>query len=464
MLWIWGAFTVLAVGIGWRSFRFFFLPLRWRSPLPAGDDVPTLDERDPEHTMPPHPQGWIPLLHAHELRAGDVRQVRALGRLFAVYRGASGRVAVTDAFCPHLGANLAAPSLGARVDGECLRCPFHGWQFDALDGGGGCARIPYTDKLPGRRATLPVFPSAEADGLVWVWHDAAGGAPTWELPEPSTPGRLDAYWELELAAHPQDITENQADLAHAGVLHARLNRWLTFIVYPNDVAVAPGERLGLDWSRRAEWTGPEIATALGREDWRTVVRAGRPGASREDVRAHVELLRRLEREGPHLRDRFPDGGPRHTAEMTAATVGALGAGGRFVRVFLVIRQVGPCVLKIAMSLRLRGRWRRLPVTVTMAATPTGPCRSTIRVAATSEGAPRWLSKVVLGLFYLLGMQDFRIWGTKAYRARPPFVDGDGRIPAFRKWYSQFYAPTTASLGAPESMRSVTRTADATPLS
>ncbi len=446
---VWLAALVILAGallVG-RVAWFLLAPLRWRSPLETGPHLPTPEERAP---LPPlYPGGWIPLLSAHELRPGEVRQVRALGRLFAVYRGESGRVAVTDAFCPHLGANLAEPMLGASVVGDCLRCPFHGWQFDAVERGGECVRVPYAEKLPRRRATLGTHLAVEQDGLVWVWHGA--GAPSWTLPEPEPPGRLDAFWELELGANVQDIMENQADLAHAGILHLELLRdlrgwrllapWLHFVVYPNDVEVAPGGRLGLDWSERDRWLGPPPPRKPSRDDWRVMVRAADPRATDEDVRA----LRRVYQEGTRLRDGLPPGCDerRHPPEMTAAHVGALALfGGRlWVRSFLVIRQVGPCLLKISMAVWLRGRWRRLPVTVRMAATPVGPCRATIRVSVRAErrAVPRALSKLVLGMFYLLGMQDFRIWNSKSYRARPPFVDGDGHIPAFRKWYARFFS-------------------------
>lgn len=35
-------------------------------------------------------------------------------------------------------------------------------------------------------------------------------------------------------------------------------------------------------------------------------------------------------------------------------------------------------------------------------------------------------------------QDFPIWENKAHRAHPLLCDGDGPIPAFRRWASQFY--------------------------
>ena len=33
---------------------------------------------------------------------------------------------------------------GGRVKGDCLECPFHGWQFRGSDGQ--CNHIPYADK------------------------------------------------------------------------------------------------------------------------------------------------------------------------------------------------------------------------------------------------------------------------------------------------------------------------------
>ena len=46
-----------------------------------------------------------------------------------------------DAYCPHLGANIG---IGGRVIGDCLECPFHGWQFRGSDGK--VTKIPYADK------------------------------------------------------------------------------------------------------------------------------------------------------------------------------------------------------------------------------------------------------------------------------------------------------------------------------
>ena len=72
------------------------------------------------------------LLESRDLRQGQVRQVDALGLNLAVYRSSdSDNVFVTDAYCPHLGANIA---VGGRVTGDCIQCPFHNWRYCGVSG------------------------------------------------------------------------------------------------------------------------------------------------------------------------------------------------------------------------------------------------------------------------------------------------------------------------------------------
>ena len=63
------------------------------------------------------------------------------GLSLAVFRDDNGVPHVLDAYCPHLGADLGA---GGQVVGECLQCPFHGWEFSGTDGQ--CVKIPYANK------------------------------------------------------------------------------------------------------------------------------------------------------------------------------------------------------------------------------------------------------------------------------------------------------------------------------
>ena len=63
---------------------------------------------------------------------GAVVPVDALGLNLAVFRGESGKVFVTSAYCPHLGANVA---IGGRVRG--------GWWPECSPGDWGLYPLPF---------------------------------------------------------------------------------------------------------------------------------------------------------------------------------------------------------------------------------------------------------------------------------------------------------------------------------
>src|SRR5258705_3152383 len=110
----------------------------------------------------PIPNGWFMVAYSDEIAAGKVLGLRYFGEDLVAYRGADGAVRVMDAYCPHLGANL---SRGGKVEGDTIRCPFHGWRFA---GDGACVEIPYAQRIP-PRAQLRVWPSLERNGALWVW-------------------------------------------------------------------------------------------------------------------------------------------------------------------------------------------------------------------------------------------------------------------------------------------------------
>ncbi|XP_018052810.1 PREDICTED: cholesterol 7-desaturase-like, partial [Atta colombica] len=92
--------------------------------------------------LPPvYPNGWFALLESSQIKKGQVKHVSALSENFAVFRTERGIINILDAYCPHLGANMAE---NGRVKGDCLECPFHSWKFRGEDGY--CENIPYTTK------------------------------------------------------------------------------------------------------------------------------------------------------------------------------------------------------------------------------------------------------------------------------------------------------------------------------
>ncbi len=64
-----------------------------------------------------------------EMKAGDIRQVRAAGQTLALFGVASAVYAIDDT-CPHRGCPLSDGDL----DGATLTCTCHGSQFDVRTG------------------------------------------------------------------------------------------------------------------------------------------------------------------------------------------------------------------------------------------------------------------------------------------------------------------------------------------
>lgn len=64
-----------------------------------------------------------------------LKAVRLLGQDLVLFRDSGQRWGLLDRNCPHRGADLAF----ARHEGEGIRCPFHGWKFDAA---GRCLETP----------------------------------------------------------------------------------------------------------------------------------------------------------------------------------------------------------------------------------------------------------------------------------------------------------------------------------
>jgi phenylpropionate dioxygenase-like ring-hydroxylating dioxygenase large terminal subunit len=99
---------------------------------------------------------WHPVLPVRALRRAPVG-VRLCGHDLALFRAANGSIGAFDDQCPHRRMRL---SLGS-VDGDKLRCKYHGWTF-AQDGQG---ESPGTPKL---HACVRSFDTREAEGYIWV--------------------------------------------------------------------------------------------------------------------------------------------------------------------------------------------------------------------------------------------------------------------------------------------------------
>jgi nitrite reductase/ring-hydroxylating ferredoxin subunit len=117
-----------------------------------------------------HPACWYLFCESSQVKSKPFSK-GILGRQLVAYRTAHGQVAVLDAHCAHLGADLGC----GTVVGETLECPFHNWRYGT---NGVCTSIPHAAEIPSF-ARLRTYPVAERHGSVFFFN---GPEPLFPLP------------------------------------------------------------------------------------------------------------------------------------------------------------------------------------------------------------------------------------------------------------------------------------------
>jgi phenylpropionate dioxygenase-like ring-hydroxylating dioxygenase large terminal subunit len=123
------------------------------------------------------PEAWYFTVRSSELKRGQVVSFQILNQRFAIFRGEDGTVHALDAFCPHMGTDLA---LG-KVVGNRVQCFFHQWEFD---GAGECRKIPClkSDDIHTKVRTK-TYPTTEKYGLIWIYAGQDPKVPVLDVPD-----------------------------------------------------------------------------------------------------------------------------------------------------------------------------------------------------------------------------------------------------------------------------------------
>lgn len=153
--------------------------------------------------------GW-----SRDFPDGSPRALTLLDEPLVFYRGASGTLAALEDRCCH----RLAPLSHGRVEGDDLRCLYHGLKF-APDGA--CVEMPGRGTVP-QAMKVRAFPLVERHSAAWIWMgdpalaDAAlipdfvgVDDPRWQM----LPGRMDYDASYRL------IQDNLLDLSHVAWVH-----------------------------------------------------------------------------------------------------------------------------------------------------------------------------------------------------------------------------------------------------
>jgi phenylpropionate dioxygenase-like ring-hydroxylating dioxygenase large terminal subunit len=180
-----------------------------------------------------HPDHWYPLAWSREVKRGKAHGVRFAGDPIVLVRTESGQVFALEDRCAHRQVPLSA----GVVDGESIRCCYHGWTYDCA---GRCTDIPYLgrERLPnGVRA----YPCREAAGLIFVFTGdpaLAGQAKFPELGSAEDSAYKTRRFGGEVKCHYTFMHENLMDMNHQ-FLHRRQMGSMR--------ARSLGRRRGEDW-------------------------------------------------------------------------------------------------------------------------------------------------------------------------------------------------------------------------
>lgn len=121
---------------------------------------------------------WMPAGASCELPSGSALPRRLLGEDLVLYRDTQGRPALIEERCPHRRTSLT----GGLVDADGIRCPYHGWKFDAS---GACLEMPAEppDSNLLRSVRARAYPVEELGGLLFAYlgPDPAPLLPRYDL-------------------------------------------------------------------------------------------------------------------------------------------------------------------------------------------------------------------------------------------------------------------------------------------
>ncbi len=142
-----------------------------------------------------------------------------LGRVFlgepvVMYRPSGGMPVAFEDRCRH----RRAPLSRGRVEGDSLRCGYHGFLYDAA---GTCIWVPGQTSVP-PDARLRSYPLRERRGFIWIWMGEPALADEAAVPDfywHDDPEWAAASGHMPVACNYLLLVDNLLDLSHLAFLH-----------------------------------------------------------------------------------------------------------------------------------------------------------------------------------------------------------------------------------------------------
>ena len=203
---------------------------------------------------------WQPVLVGDELAVGRPKRIQVLGEYFTAYRGEDGIAHVVQDACPHRQTQLF---LG-WVEGNCIRCFYHGWKFDPA---GNCVEQPAETEAFKHKVKIRAHPTREYLGLVFAYL-GEGEAPEFPLmPEVDVEKDTVLYNRHPVPCNYFQRVENDMDELHLHFVHKVSTDEVGLVEFP-DINVTETEygilrrgirkEQGHNVTRTALWMMPNV--------------------------------------------------------------------------------------------------------------------------------------------------------------------------------------------------------------
>jgi 5,5'-dehydrodivanillate O-demethylase len=117
---------------------------------------------------------WQPVYRSQDLTAGRAMPVTIMSEHFTLYRGEEGAPHAVAFRCAHRGTQLST----GWVEGDNLRCFYHGWVYDP---DGQCVEQPAEPEPFCDRIRIRAYPTVEYLGLIFVYMGEGDPPPMWHF-------------------------------------------------------------------------------------------------------------------------------------------------------------------------------------------------------------------------------------------------------------------------------------------
>lgn len=154
---------------------------------------------------------WHPVMIASDLANNKAKPLHVLGESFTIYRGGDGIARLTDFRCPHRGTQMNT----GTVEGDSLRCGYHGWRFD---GTGRCVEQPGEPQPFLDKVSMKSYPVEEYLGLIFCYLGEGEPPPMPRYSQFDSDGALLKMGYVRDCNYFQNM-ENSVDEVHVAFTH-----------------------------------------------------------------------------------------------------------------------------------------------------------------------------------------------------------------------------------------------------